>query len=58
MGPGEKHNSLMLLRLLPKAPAGHEFAFHLTFDKCSEKTNYSNIQFGDFADKPKHTSSA
>ena len=58
MGQGEKGSSLMLLWLLPKAPTGPEFTFHLTFDKCSAKTNNSSIQFVYYADKPKHNSSA
>ena len=58
MGQGEKDSSLMLMWLLPKAPAGSEFTFHLSFYKCSAKTNTSSIQFGDLADKPKHNSSA
>ena len=60
MGQGEKDSSLVLLRLLSKAPAGPEFTFHLhlTFDKCSAKTNNSSIQFVDYADKPKHSNSA
>ena len=58
MGQGEKDSSLMLLWLLPKAPAGPEFTFHLTFDKYSAKTNNSSIQFIDYAEKPKHNSSA
>ena len=49
MGQGEKDNSLMLLRLLPKVPAGPEFTFRLTFDKCYAKTNNSSIQFFDYA---------
>ena len=38
-----------------KAPAGPEFTFYLTFDKCS--TNNRSIQYVDYADKPKHNSS-
>ena len=48
MGQGENDSSLMLLWLLPKAPAGPEFTFHLTFDKCYEKkinTDNNSIQF-------------
>ena len=58
MGQGKKDSYLMLLWLLPKAPAGPEFTFHLIFDKWSAKINNSSIQFVDYADKNKHNSSA
>ena len=42
-GQRRKDSSLMLLWMLPKAPVGPEFTFHLTFDKCSAKTLNSCI---------------
>ena len=53
MGQGEKGNYRMFLWLLSKTLTGPEFTFHLTFDKCSAKTNNSSIQFVYYADKPK-----
>ena len=60
MGQGDKDSSQMLLWLLPNAPAGPEFTFHLhaIFGKCSAKTNNNNIQFVDYADKSEHKSGA